>query len=195
MRIAAALLALLSLAAGPAGAAEEETLNQFLVQQVGAPAGRPLAGAELEKRTSEVASLVRCPVCQGSSIDESPSTMAQNMKRQTHELLAKGYGEEQIIRYFELAYGEFIREKPKSDGINLMLWALPVLVVLGGGLGIALSLRSGKRPEAPASAGKAPGRDELPESPELAKAVLKVRELAYGWPGGVSPKTSSPERS
>jgi len=29
--------------------------------------------------------------------------------------------------------------------------------------------------------------DPLPDDPALAKAVLRVRELAYGWPGGVRP--------
>ncbi len=33
----------------------------------------------------------------------------------------------------------------------------------------------------------APARDALPSDPVLARHVLRVRELAYGWPGGVPP--------
>jgi cytochrome c-type biogenesis protein CcmH len=189
--LAAALLAL----AAPALAEENQPLNDFLVQQIGTPALAPVSGAALDQRTSQVASQIRCPVCQGSSIDESPSSMAQNMKNQTRELVSKGYSEEQIVRYFEMAYGEFIREKPKAEGINLMLWAMPALVALGGALGIALFLKSGKRADASEGAGPVPDRDTLPEDPALAAAVLRVRELAYGWPKGARPAPSTAGRS
>jgi hypothetical protein len=36
-----------------------------------------------------------------------------------------------------------------------------------------------------------PDPDALPDDPALAPYVLKVRELAYGWPGGVRPRAES----
>ena len=33
-----------------------------------------------------------------------------------------------------------------------------------------------------------PARDALPEDPELARYVRKVREQAYGWAGGEPPQ-------
>ena len=58
---------------------------------VGAPKGPPLAGTALDARTEEVGALLRCPVCQGLSVADSPATMASNMKAQVRELLAAGY--------------------------------------------------------------------------------------------------------
>ena len=39
---------------------------------VGPPKGQPLAGDELTRTTQEIASAIRCPVCQGLSIADSP---------------------------------------------------------------------------------------------------------------------------
>lgn len=99
---------------------------------VGRPQGTPIAGALLDRRTNEVGALVRCPVCQGMSIADSPSEMAVNMKGQVRELLARGYTEEQILRYFERSYGQFVLLRPKFEGVTAFVWVFPLLVLLGG---------------------------------------------------------------
>jgi cytochrome c-type biogenesis protein CcmH len=159
---------------------------------IGPPKGTPLSGAALAERTDEVAGTIRCPVCQGVSVADSPSEMAQNMKRQTQELLARGYEAEQIIHYFEQSYGEFIRLEPKSEGLKALVWILPGLLLLAGLAGIAVFVRRHRQPAAAAAdasgAAELPTRDRLPDDPELVPWVKKVRELAYGWPGGEPPK-------
>ena len=60
-------------------------------QFVGAPQGTPLTGPQLERRTMEISSELRCPVCQGLAIGDSPSEMAISMKKQVRELLARGF--------------------------------------------------------------------------------------------------------
>jgi cytochrome c-type biogenesis protein CcmH/NrfF len=161
--------------------------DPFLLQAIGAPRLPRLEGDALERRTQEVASLIRCPVCQGSSIAESPSTMAQNMKSETRDMLALGYDQEQVIHYFELAYGEFIRLQPKADGFGALVWLLPALVLVGGAGAVAFAVRRLKAPRGrtpPPALDDAPERTALPEDPELARYVRRVRELVYGWPGG-----------
>ena len=59
-------------------------------QFVGPPKGTPVSGEALHAETQRVGSLLRCPVCQGMSIADSPSEMAVNLKAQVHELLARG---------------------------------------------------------------------------------------------------------
>jgi cytochrome c-type biogenesis protein CcmH len=99
---------------------------------VGPPRGRPIAGAQLDRRTAEVGSLVRCPVCQGMSVADSPSEMAVNMKRQIRELLARGYTEEQILEYFERSYGQFVLLRPKFEGVTAAVWLIPIVALLAG---------------------------------------------------------------
>ena len=166
---------------------------------VGPPAGQPLSGAALDSRTKEVASLLRCPVCQGLSVWDSPATMAVNMKHEVRELLAKGYQQDQILRYFEHSYGEFVLLEPPKKGFNLLVWLLPIAFLIAGGLIVwrmmsrAPAADESKAAETVAESSKEnlPGRDTLPEDPELARHVLAVRELAYGWDGGVSPAANS----
>lgn len=76
------------------------------------PRGAPLTGDALETRTEQVASLLRCPVCQGLSVADSPSSTAQNMKAHIRELVAQGYNQDQILAYFERSYSEFVRLEP-----------------------------------------------------------------------------------
>ena len=161
---------------------------------VGAPRGGKLAGDALEKRTHEVAALLRCPVCQGLSVADSPSTMATNMRGQVHELVAAGYDQEQILAYFERSYGEFVRLQPPLRGVNWLVWLAPIAGLVGGAAVVWWALHG---PRA-ASAGEAatakdlPGPDTLPDDADLAPFVLRIRERAYGWPGGLSPRAKSP---
>jgi cytochrome c-type biogenesis protein CcmH len=110
-------------------------------QFVGAPQATPLAGAELDQRTVEVAGLLRCPVCQGLSIADSPSEMAINMKGQVHELLARGYTQDQILSYFEQSYGQFVLLRPKFRGVNSLVWLLPIAALAFGALAVFAKTR------------------------------------------------------
>lgn len=161
---------------------------------MGAPKGRTLSGAELDAETKRVGALLRCPVCQGLSVADSPATMAVNMRHQVQELLAAGYTEDQILGYFERAYGEFVRLQPPLRGVNWTLWLAPVAgLLLGAGFILWFVRRGASATTAdavPAGSAEAVG-DPLPEDPELAAYVLRVRELAFGWPGGVRPGRES----
>jgi cytochrome c-type biogenesis protein CcmH len=77
---------------------------------------------------------LRCPVCQGSSIQESPSAEAIAMKAIVRERLAKGESEDQIKAYFVSRYGDWILLAPPATGMNLLVYVLPVVVLLSGGL-------------------------------------------------------------
>jgi cytochrome c-type biogenesis protein CcmH len=157
---------------------------------VGPPGGEALAGVRLDARTKEVSSLLRCPVCQGLSVEDSPATMAVNMKAQVRDMLSRGYTQDQILAYFEGSYGEFVRLEPPLRGVNWLVWLAPLGALVLGGVVVAWTLRTrgaavatAANPEEPAL----PTRGTLPDDPELAPYVLRVRELAYGWPGGIPP--------
>ena len=109
----------------------------LLVAGLGVPAGRPVAGALLEQRTNEVSALLRCPVCQGMSVADSPSTVALDMKQQVREMLAQGYTQQQILDYFERSYGQFVLLKPKPP----IVWILPLLALIIGIAVVAMKLR------------------------------------------------------
>jgi len=137
-------------------------------QFVGAPQGTPLAGPQLERRTMEISSELRCPVCQGLAIGDSPSQMAANMKEQVRELLARGYTEPQILSYFEKSYGQFVLLKPKFQGVNALVWILPILVLA---IGLVLVVSKAKKLE------NAPVKAAAPEEPADDPYLARVRDL------------------
>jgi cytochrome c-type biogenesis protein CcmH len=95
----------------------------------------------LEARTSAVAGQLRCPVCQGLSIQDSPSELAQQMRGLVRDQLAQGKSPDEVKAYFVSKYGEWILLAPKARGFNLFAYGVPILVVVGGGVIIALAVR------------------------------------------------------
>lgn len=160
------------------------------------PRGPQLSGPQLDARTDEIGALLRCPVCQGLSVADSPAAMARNMKAEVREKLAAGSDQEQILADFERSYGEFVRLEPPMRGMNWLVWFGPVAGLLAGGAVIAWALKrrpekAGGEPAAAPTAPDLPTRDTIPGDARLAAAVRRVRMLAYGWPDGVSPKERS----
>ena len=138
-------------------------------QFVGPPKGQPLAGDALFARTNEVSHLLRCPVCQGMSVADSPAEMAVNMKATVRELLARGYTEEQILEYFEKSYGEFVLLRPKSR----VLWMLPVFALAIGAAVVFFKLRKLEQQPVPPTANHQPPTAEDPY-------LSRVRDLVSG---------------
>jgi len=135
-------------------------------QFVGKPQGAAITDQEaLHLRTQEVASLLRCPVCQGLSVADSPSEMAVNMKGQVRELLARGYTREQILDFFERSYGQFVLLKPKFSGLSAGVWILPLLAVA---IGVVVVVGKMKKLEQP--------REQQPAGNED-PYVARVREM------------------
>ncbi len=188
---ALALLALAGLAVAQAPPDAEDVAGPDPVSIVGPPRGPELSGEALEKRTTEVAAKLRCPTCQGLSVQDSPTGNARNMRSQVGEMLARGFDEEQVLRYFETSYGEFVRLEPPMRGINWLVWLAPLGGLAAGGLIVAMAWRrlAARRAEgSDETPVAAVDRDRLPEDPALAAAVLRVREQVWGWPGGRSPE-------
>ena len=97
--------------------------------------------AALDARTREVAAELRCPVCQGESIQESPSELAQEMKSVVRDQLAAGRSPEEVKQYFVARYGEWILLRPTTTGFNAMLYVLPPILLIAGAVLVFLLAR------------------------------------------------------
>jgi len=157
--------------AGSPGAGVPAAQSPDAASVVGPPRGPALGGRDLDLRTEEVGALLRCPVCQGLSVMDSPSGMARNMREEVRSLLAAGYDQEQVLSYFEHSYGEFVWLKPPLRGLNWVVWMAPVFGLLAGGWIVARALRA---PRAPA------GTEG--EDPRFAAYVMKARAQVSGPP-------------
>ena len=177
-------------AASSLSAQDEPARGGDPAQVVGPPRGQAFSGKALDARTEEVGGLLRCPVCQGLSVADSPATMAVNMRSEVRELLSRGYSQEQILAYFEHSYGEFVRLEPPMRGVNWLVWGLPFLALAAGAFAVTRVLGA-RRAAPPAEPAPLPEPGTLPDDPELARYVRLVRQRAYGWPDGQPPEAKA----
>ncbi|HSG79202.1 MAG TPA: cytochrome c-type biogenesis protein CcmH [Acidimicrobiia bacterium] len=91
-------------------------------------------------RVAALGTRIRCPVCQGEPIADSPSETARAMMRIVSERVASGESDAQIVEYFRTRYGDWVVLDPPFRGATLLLWLLP-LVALGAGVGLIASRR------------------------------------------------------
>jgi cytochrome c-type biogenesis protein CcmH len=86
----------------------------------------------LDQRVHDVASQLKCPVCQGESVADSPSTISQQMRAVIRQQLQAGKSDQQIIQYFVDRYGEQIVWSPPWQGFTLLAWLVPIVLLLIG---------------------------------------------------------------
>lgn len=94
---------------------------------------QPLAAnPEQEARMMAIASELRCLVCQNQTVADSHSGLAEDLRREIRELLAKGQSDQQIRDHMTQRYGDFVLYRPPVRTSTSLLWFGPaVLGVLG----------------------------------------------------------------
>jgi cytochrome c-type biogenesis protein CcmH len=75
-------------------------------------------------------------VCQNQSIDDSDAPLARDLRLLVRERIATGDSDSQVIDFLVARYGEFVLLKPRFSPHTLLLWLLPPLAVIGGGLAL-----------------------------------------------------------
>ena len=103
------------------------------------------AGPVDEHTVREIASELRCVVCQSLSVADSPSETASQMRGVIRERLAAGETPEQVKAYFVDKYGLWILLSPPRQGFNLLVWVLPFAGLLAGLAVVAVVVRRWSR--------------------------------------------------
>lgn len=82
-------------------------------------------------RFNELSKELRCLVCQNQSLADSDADLAQDLRRQVHEMVEVGKSNTEITDYMVKRYGNFILYKPAFNATTVVLWVGPfVLAVL-----------------------------------------------------------------
>jgi cytochrome c-type biogenesis protein CcmH len=89
-----------------------------------------------ESRARDLSRELRCMVCQNQSIDDSDAPLARDLRLLVRERIASGDSDSQVIDFLVARYGEFVLLKPRLTSHTLLLWLLPPLALLGGGLAL-----------------------------------------------------------
>ena len=123
----------------------------FALAVIAAPAAHAVLPDEVmadsgnEARARNLSRELRCMVCQNQSIDDSEAPLARDLRLLVRERIAAGDSDNQVIDFLVARYGEFVLLKPRFERQTLLLWLIPPIALIGGGL--ALWLYARRRPE------------------------------------------------
>ncbi|HEY8808039.1 MAG TPA: cytochrome c-type biogenesis protein [Candidatus Limnocylindria bacterium] len=124
---------------------------------------QPLTAAE---RVDRISAELRCPVCQGLSVQDSPSETARSMRALVAQRVAEGRTDDEIRAEFRASYGDWILLSPALFSASGLVWLAPLATVV---LGAWVAWRRARAP----TVVPAPASDE---------AVRRLRELVASEP-------------
>lgn len=93
----------------------------------------PLPDLAQEARARALFHDLRCMVCQGESIADSPAEVASDMRRTVRERIAGGDSDAAIKQYLASRYGDAVLMRPPLRVSTWALWFGPLLILLAGG--------------------------------------------------------------
>lgn len=108
-----------------------------------------LSDPVLEARARDISAELRCVVCQNQSIDDSDADIARDLRVIVRERLVAGDTDAEIRSFLVDRYGEFVLLRPRFAAHTLLLWLGPLLVFLGGAIGIYFLMRRKPLPAPP----------------------------------------------
>ena len=100
-----------------------------------------LADPGLEARARAISRDLRCPVCQGESIDDSNAPISRDLRLVVRERIMAGDSDAQVVDFVVSRYGEFVLFNPRAEGANLILWLAGPGVFLLGAAGALVYIR------------------------------------------------------
>jgi cytochrome c-type biogenesis protein CcmH len=110
-------------------------------------------------RVEQIGSRIKCPVCQGESIANSPSQMAEDMMDLVAERVSSGVPDQEIIDELLGSYSGAVLLDPPASGSTLVLWLAPAAALM---LGIVVILwwrrHPGQTPDEQPQPGRSPAR-------------------------------------
>lgn len=89
-----------------------------------------LSDPALEARAREISKVLRCPVCQGETIDESNAPISRDLRLYLRERLVAGDSDREVVEAVTERFGEFVLFEPPARGANWLLYLAGPLMAL-----------------------------------------------------------------
>jgi cytochrome c-type biogenesis protein CcmH len=103
----------------------------------------------LEARARDISRDLRCPVCQGETIDDSNAPISRDLRLAVRERLLAGDTDAEVVDYIVTRFGEFVLFNPRASGSSLILWlAGPAMLLAGLGIAYATARKGATAKEA-----------------------------------------------
>ena len=90
--------------------------------------------AENLDKVDKISKNLRCLICQGQSVYDSQSDFALSIKQLIEIKISEGKEDKEIYEYLKSKYGDWIMYEPELDKKTILLWILPLILFIFGGL-------------------------------------------------------------
>ncbi len=103
---------------------------------------RPLADdPAAEARLKHLAVELRCLVCQNQTLADSNAPLAEDLRREVREMIAKDMSDKEIIDFLVARYGDFVLYRPPLKATTTLLWVGPFVLLTVGASALVITLR------------------------------------------------------
>lgn len=103
---------------------------------------RPLADDPVaEARLKHLAVELRCLVCQNQTLADSNAPLAEDLRREVREMIAKDMSDKEIIEFLVARYGDFVLYRPPLKATTTLLWVGPFVLLTVGAAALVITLR------------------------------------------------------
>ena len=114
----------------------------FLSGPVWAGEARPLADdPAAEARLKHLTVELRCLVCQNQTLADSNAPLAEDLRREVREMIAKNMSDKEIIEFLVSRYGDFVLYRPPLKATTTLLWVGPFVLMIVGATALVITLR------------------------------------------------------
>ncbi|OQW38009.1 MAG: cytochrome C biogenesis protein [Nitrospira sp. SG-bin1] len=103
---------------------------------------RPLADdPAVEARLKHLAVELRCLVCQNQTLADSNAPLAEDLRREVRDMIAKDMSDAEIIEFLTARYGDFVLYRPPLKATTTLLWIGPFVLLTIGATVLVITLR------------------------------------------------------
>lgn len=111
---------------------------------------------DLDARAAALYSGIMCPQCNGQTISQSHSQIAETMRQMVRERLKSGDSDDEIYAFMVGAFGQSVLASPPTSGAGLTVWVVPPIMLLLGAIVVFLVVQRLKREPSEAVALRVP---------------------------------------
>lgn len=98
------------------------------------------------QRIEDISKRIACPICDGESVFDSRNATSEALRVEIRAQVEGGDAtDDEIITYIEQRFGEEVLLVPRAEGIDALVWVLPVVVAVLAVGGLAFAFRRWQR--------------------------------------------------
>ena len=83
---------------------------------------------------NEISKNLRCLICQGQSVYDSQSDFAISIKILIEKKIKEGKSKKEIYEFLKSKYGDWIVYNPEFNKKTFLLWSIPLILFIFGGI-------------------------------------------------------------